>query len=323
MISGGGGVTPVNLWVTYRRASRLEEAIDAYEGSLAITRDIGDSVGTAIALGHLAEAHRRGGRSKEAVDYFRQALDADRMAGDLGSCTEAIHWWGLGPALDDLGRQAQARACWSRSAELLHELDLIDAAERSAIETSARPRTPEVILRKVRLAPVSAAALHRHQEPLEQAVESHLVGGREGVHQVVLHLRADGHRSPPQLLSLGCQLDVHPAAVPRAAHSPYETGPLQRVEPARHPSGGEQEVVGQLGRCRPAVARRQPVQRLELEVLQPHVPQRRLLGVGQVLHQGLHPRHDPLGPLVEGRPATPAGQMTIDGVFHAEIIRIE
>ncbi|TDE51544.1 tetratricopeptide repeat protein [Nonomuraea mesophila] len=145
----GEAITLVNLGVTYRRASRLEEAIDAYEGSLAITREIGDSVGTAIALGHLAEAHRRGGRSQEAVDYFRQALDADRAAGDLGSCTEAIHWWGLGLALDDLGRQAQARACWSRSAELLHELDLIDAAERSAIEASARPGTPEVILRNM------------------------------------------------------------------------------------------------------------------------------------------------------------------------------
>jgi DNA-binding SARP family transcriptional activator/tetratricopeptide (TPR) repeat protein len=145
----GEAITMTNLGLTYRRADRFEEAVRALEKSLAITYEIGDRVGTAIALGHLAEVNRLSGAEERAADLFREALDADAAAGNRGSLTEAVHWWGLGLALHDLGRGGEARECWQRSAEVLQALNLIGARELADIKASSVPTMPSLIQRNM------------------------------------------------------------------------------------------------------------------------------------------------------------------------------
>ncbi|MFI7416799.1 BTAD domain-containing putative transcriptional regulator [Nonomuraea sp. NPDC049684] len=145
----GEAITLTNLGLTYLRGGDPEAAVTALCDALSVTREIEDLVGTAIALGYLAEAHRRMGRHRESERYFRMALDADRAADDLGSCTEARHWWGLGLVHRALGAEDRARECRRNAVTILHDLRLISAGERSRIEAGDDPGTPDVILRNL------------------------------------------------------------------------------------------------------------------------------------------------------------------------------
>ncbi|MEQ4726165.1 BTAD domain-containing putative transcriptional regulator [Nonomuraea sp. B19D2] len=145
----GEAITLTNLGLTYLRSSHLKAAVTAFGDALFITREIEDLVGSAIALGYIAETHRRMGRSRESANYFLKALDADRAANDLGSCTEATHWWGLGLSYHALGAENRAKECRRNSAAILHALGLISESERSHIESAPDPRAPDVILRNL------------------------------------------------------------------------------------------------------------------------------------------------------------------------------
>ncbi|MEV4395612.1 BTAD domain-containing putative transcriptional regulator [Nonomuraea sp. NPDC049607] len=145
----GEAITLTNLGLTYLRSGDPEAAVTAFCDALSGTREIEDLVGTAIALGYIAEANRRMGRHRESERYFRMALDADRAADDLGSCTEARHWWGLSLVHRALGAEDRARECRRNAVTILHDLRLISAGERSRIETGDDPGTPDVILRNL------------------------------------------------------------------------------------------------------------------------------------------------------------------------------
>lgn len=145
----GEAITLTNLGLTYLRSGDPEAAVTAFGEALSGTREIEDRVGSAIALGYIAEAHRRMGRHEESERHFLMALDADRAADDLGSCTEARHWWGLGLVHRALGADGRARECRRNAAAILHDLGLIGAGERSRIETGDDPCTPDVILRNL------------------------------------------------------------------------------------------------------------------------------------------------------------------------------
>ncbi|QFY07746.1 tetratricopeptide repeat protein [Nonomuraea phyllanthi] len=145
----GEAITLTNLGLTYLRSGNLEAAVTAFGDALSITREIEDLVGSAVALGYIAETHRRMGHFEESERYFLMALDADRAADDLGSCTEAGHWWGLGLSRHALGAESRARECRRNAATILHGLRLIGPDERTRIESSPDPGTPEVILRNL------------------------------------------------------------------------------------------------------------------------------------------------------------------------------
>ncbi|MFI9596336.1 BTAD domain-containing putative transcriptional regulator [Nonomuraea sp. NPDC052265] len=145
----GEAITLTNLGLTYLRSGAPEAAVTAFGDALSGTREIEDLVGSAIALGYIAEAHRRMGHHEESARHFLMALDADRAADDLGSCTEAGHWWGLGLVHRALGAEDRARECRRNAATILHDLRLISAGERSRIETGDAPGTPDVILRNL------------------------------------------------------------------------------------------------------------------------------------------------------------------------------
>lgn len=143
----GEAITLTNLGLTYQRAGMFDLAVEAHLSSIAISEDIGDLVGMAVAAGNAAEAHRRAGRPDKAVDYYRRALEADRRAGNRDTHTEAVHWWGLGGALADLGEEAAALECRRQAAAILHRLGLIGGEERARIDSGRMTETPQVIAR--------------------------------------------------------------------------------------------------------------------------------------------------------------------------------
>jgi tetratricopeptide (TPR) repeat protein len=143
----GEAITLTNLGLTYQRAARFDQALEAHLAALAISREIEDPVGQAVAMGNAAEAHRRARRPAEAAAYYRRALRQDSVSGNQGTYTEAVHWWGLGRTMTDLGEGAEALECRRTSASILHRLALITAAERSRIDSGQIHDVPQIIAR--------------------------------------------------------------------------------------------------------------------------------------------------------------------------------
>ncbi|WP_425465065.1 tetratricopeptide repeat protein [Nonomuraea longispora] len=64
------GVTLTNLGNVHQKAGRLAHAVKAHTESLAIAEEVGNTIGVAAALGHLAETDRRArpGEGSAAAD---------------------------------------------------------------------------------------------------------------------------------------------------------------------------------------------------------------------------------------------------------------
>lgn len=83
----------VSLGLAAQRLGRLTEAIEYYERSLTLDRELKDRYYEAHALEHLADALQETGRHDEALEALRDALgildalehpDADRVRARLG-----------------------------------------------------------------------------------------------------------------------------------------------------------------------------------------------------------------------------------------------
>jgi tetratricopeptide (TPR) repeat protein len=143
------GMTLTNLALAYQRAKRLGEARDAQHQAVAALRAEHARRPPAGVIGKLAETHRVAGDPAMAVECFREALALDRGDGHRGSYGEAERLWGLGRAYHDLDRADEARKCWHESADVLQRLGLISPEDKRVIQTSAVPRTPDVIERQL------------------------------------------------------------------------------------------------------------------------------------------------------------------------------
>jgi tetratricopeptide (TPR) repeat protein len=86
--------------------SRFRDAIDFYQQSLAIAREVGDRQGEAASLGNLGNAYRSLGQYPQAIDFHQQSLVIDREVGDRQG--EAASLGNLGNAYDSLGQYPQA-----------------------------------------------------------------------------------------------------------------------------------------------------------------------------------------------------------------------
>lgn len=139
----------MGLGLAYQNLGRLSEAIAAHSESLAIFEAIGRIKSSTLALANLGEAHRLDGDPRAAIDFFRRAQVTSRRSEAIETYVDAEIWWSMGRAHHDLGQPEEARKCWRRSAAVLRDLNLISADEKSAIDHSDRPATPEVILRNL------------------------------------------------------------------------------------------------------------------------------------------------------------------------------
>lgn len=145
----GEAITLTNLGITHRRAGHFDQALESHLASLAIHREIEDEVGQAAALGDTAETYRRANRLEDATACYRQALEQDGVSGNQGTYIEAVHWWGLGMTMTDLGEEATALECRRRSANILHGLCLITAEERARIGSGRVHDVPQIIARNL------------------------------------------------------------------------------------------------------------------------------------------------------------------------------
>jgi tetratricopeptide (TPR) repeat protein len=100
---------------------RFEEAIDSYEKSLAICREIADRQGEGMSLENLASSHREIGRDVEALEFGQRALAIWREIDDRRN--EGITLCTLGDVSFDLGQLDAAADFYSQALPVCHETD--------------------------------------------------------------------------------------------------------------------------------------------------------------------------------------------------------
>jgi tetratricopeptide (TPR) repeat protein len=104
-------------------ASRNEftQAIDYYDRSLRILRELGDKSAEARILGNLGITHERQGRFVEAVNHYQQSLNIfEELADRVG---KAQTFGNLGNAYQHLERLGEAEAAYKRCLVLFKDLD--------------------------------------------------------------------------------------------------------------------------------------------------------------------------------------------------------
>ncbi|HLR92883.1 MAG TPA: BTAD domain-containing putative transcriptional regulator [Jiangellaceae bacterium] len=141
--------TYLALGLLFARLDNLDEAIAAHLTGIALAERHGQRWHAGVLVGNLGELQRRSGHYQESVAAFERALDFDRSTGNADTYFEAEHLWGLGTTLHALGNDDAARSCWDRSAVILRDLRLIDAAEYQTLTAAPVPETPPVIARQL------------------------------------------------------------------------------------------------------------------------------------------------------------------------------
>lgn len=123
------------------KMGRLDDAIETGRKSLDIWPDFDNPYNEGSTCGTLADAYRYAGRPAEAEPLYRRAVQLMRRAGHRAA--EAMALWGLGDALKDLERHADARACWHQSARTLRDIHLLTEEELNLILSKDVPPPPE------------------------------------------------------------------------------------------------------------------------------------------------------------------------------------
>lgn len=100
---------------------RFDEAIDSYQQSLAICREITDRQGEGMSLENLASSHREIGREAEALEFGQRALVIWREIDDRRN--EGITLCTLGDVSFDLGQLSAAADFYGQALPVSHETD--------------------------------------------------------------------------------------------------------------------------------------------------------------------------------------------------------
>jgi DNA-binding SARP family transcriptional activator/tetratricopeptide (TPR) repeat protein len=115
------GLVLNNIGQMLLELKRHDEALDYLGQALAIVQEIGDRHGEGGTEGMLGDLYRDLSRFDEAVQHYRRAQaafhDTAREHGD-----QANVLYGLGSALDSLGRTEQAREAWLTAIPVLDRL---------------------------------------------------------------------------------------------------------------------------------------------------------------------------------------------------------
>jgi CHAT domain-containing protein/Tfp pilus assembly protein PilF len=95
-----------NIGLAYSELGEESKAMEYYLQALVIRRQVGDRRGEAVTLNNLGLAYSRFGEEQKALDYYQQALPIRREVGDRSG--EASSLAGIGRIYKDLGQKRKA-----------------------------------------------------------------------------------------------------------------------------------------------------------------------------------------------------------------------
>ncbi|KPQ32735.1 MAG: hypothetical protein HLUCCO16_19630 [Phormidium sp. OSCR] len=116
----GEGNALSNLGNVYNSLGQYERAIDFYEQSLTIAREIGDRAGEGRVLGNLGVAYLNQGQYERAIDFYEQRLEIAREIGDRAGEGSALG--NLGNVYDSLGQYERAIDFYEQSLAITREI---------------------------------------------------------------------------------------------------------------------------------------------------------------------------------------------------------
>ncbi|MFM6269940.1 MAG: tetratricopeptide repeat protein, partial [Dolichospermum sp.] len=112
----------ISLGNAYNSLGQYQTAIDFYQQSLKITREIGDVWGESNSLGNLGGAYNSLGQYQTAIDFHQQSLKITREGG--GGRGEANVWFNLGLVLEKVDREADALGAYRNACGLYGTMGL-------------------------------------------------------------------------------------------------------------------------------------------------------------------------------------------------------
>ncbi|MHC5729836.1 MAG: tetratricopeptide repeat protein, partial [Nostoc sp.] len=93
-----------SLGNAYYSLGQYQRAIEFYQQSLEISREIGDRNGEGNSLIGLGNAYKSLGEYQRAIEFHQQSLEISREIGDIRG--EAIAWYNLGLSLENVNRES-------------------------------------------------------------------------------------------------------------------------------------------------------------------------------------------------------------------------
>uniref|UniRef100_UPI0039C67083 tetratricopeptide repeat protein n=1 Tax=unclassified Anabaena TaxID=2619674 RepID=UPI0039C67083 len=105
-----------SLGNAYNYLGQYPRAIEFFQQSLDIKRDIGDRNGEGISLNNLGSAYNSLGQYPRAIEFFQQSLDIKRDIGDRNG--EGISLNNLGSAYNSLGQYPRAIEFFQQSLDI-------------------------------------------------------------------------------------------------------------------------------------------------------------------------------------------------------------
>jgi tetratricopeptide (TPR) repeat protein len=111
-----------SLGNVYYSLGEYQKAIEFYQQSLAITREIGDRGVEGKSYMGLGNVYYSLGEYQKAIEFYQQSLAIKREIGDRGG--EASSWFNLGVTYYKLKRIAEAKEAYLQSRELYQALGL-------------------------------------------------------------------------------------------------------------------------------------------------------------------------------------------------------
>jgi tetratricopeptide (TPR) repeat protein len=112
----------MDLGNAYSSSGECQRAIDFYQQSLEITRQIGDRKGEASSLMGLGSAYSSLGEYQHAIDFYQQSVEIKRQIGDRRG--EALSLQNLGVTCNKLGKAREGFAASHQAIQILQDLDL-------------------------------------------------------------------------------------------------------------------------------------------------------------------------------------------------------
>jgi tetratricopeptide (TPR) repeat protein len=117
---GGEASSYNNLGNVYYSLGEYQKAIEFYQQSLAITREIGDRGGEGKSYNNLGIVYYSLGEYQKAIEFYQQSLAITREIGDRGG--EAASYNNLGIVYRSLGEYQKAIEFYQQSLAILREI---------------------------------------------------------------------------------------------------------------------------------------------------------------------------------------------------------